>query len=363
MIDLRFVWQCFRRRWWLVLLCTLLAGVAGGLWAKLDATDGAQVPPFTAEATIYMNGYDSSEMTGYNYRVDESYLVSDARRIVVSDTVAGEVRRKYGEDVVVSSPFWKNPETGATFYTHFIFVDASAESVQVAIDAANMAAELAVEQMRNQVSAETVELYEPAVLKTVAGEAADFGANSMDPADLESSVEGEESGSLSKTVLVSAFCAFFLSFALVVAYYYFNRRFRNSHDVERILGVPLLGVVGVGSIKSDIEDGIIPLAIDEICKKNDVQNALVCGIPRGTYVDKSFEALGSSCKVDVAGVFDCSSANRSRALAERSDCVILIVLQNEATPRQIDDATRVLNLLQVSVVGAIFVETDGKAVK
>lgn len=362
MVDVKFVVQCLRRRWWLIALCTVLAGAAGGLWATFMSGE-EPLPPFTAEATIYMNGYDSDEMMGYNYKVDESYLVSDARRIVVSDSVAGEVRRKYGEDVVISSPFWKNPETEATFYTHFIFVDASAESAEVAVEAANMAANLAVEKMREQISVERADVYEPAVLKTVVGQAADFGANSMNPADLEESVQGEETGSAAKTILVSAFCAFALSFALVIAYYYVNRRFRDPHDVERILGVPLLGVAAKDQIPSDLEGSLVPLVLDEICERNDAGRVLVCGLPANDSVVAVSSFLKEHCSSTLVGELDFASAEQDRKMVEQANSAVVVITQNAASSSQIARAARVLNLLQIPVAGAIFIALKADAEK
>lgn len=363
MIDLRFVMQCLRRRWWLVLLCAALAAVGGGAWAMLSDEDEEPLPPFTAEATIYMNGYDSSDTSEYNYRVDESYLVSDARRIVVSDSVAGEVRRIYGDEVVVSSPFWKNPDTEATFYTHFIFVDASAESADVAVDAANMAAELAVEKMQEQISVEVAEIYEPAVLKTVVGKAADFGADSMDPDDLQDEVESEGSGSILKTIFVSGFCAAALAFAIIVAYYYVNRRFRTAHDIERILGVPVLGSISANGVMSGLKEAFIPVVIDEVCNRNKIDKIAVCGMPQGEYSDLVQQSLEELCDTRVIGQLDFSCSAGSKELIEEAGCLVLVVLQDAADSSQIAKDTKMLNFLEIPVIGAIFVESGNVTVE
>lgn len=365
MIDIRFVVQCLRRRWWLILSCTLVAALLGGIWSFVTSEDETETPvlPFTAEATIYVNGYDSDEMMGYNYKVDEGYMIGDARRIVVSDSVAGEVRRKYGEDVIISSPFWKNPETDGTFYTRFIFVNASAETKQIAIDAANLAAQLAVEKMKEQVCFKTAEVYEPAVLKTVFGEAADFGANSMDPSDLENTDSGGASRLSIKTILVSGFCAFAVTFGAVIAYYYLNRRFREPYDVERILGVPLLGTVREGHMVSDLEMSLIPLIVDEICERNDVGQILTCGLPGNDAVLEVSNLLKDRCAVLLLGELNLQGDEIDRDLVEEAGGVVVVVTEDAADSSQIARVTRVLNLLQIPVAGAIFVRRESRPVK
>lgn len=365
MIDARFVAQCFMRRWWLILLCTVLAAAAGGVWAEEPEVAEEPAATYVAEATIYVNDYKSAEVNEYNYALNETLLISDARHIVLSNSVAGEVRRKYGEGVRISTPFWVDTNTDLDYASHFIFVDAIAESEQVALDAADMAVDLAVEKMSEQIGFETVEVYEPAVLKSVVGRAADFGADGLDPSSVvkvpqfanaqKGSVEDNGTGSAAKTILVSGFCAFALSFALVVAYYYINRRFRNASDVERILGVPLLGVADKDSISVDLKEALTPLLLDEICQRNDAKRVLACGLPQDNCVDEVSALLKECCSVLVLGTFRLSNAAQDRALLEDADGMVLVILQNAANARQITQMTHMLNLLQVPVAGAIFI--------
>lgn len=352
MIDLTFVLQCIKRRWWMMAAVCVACALVGGAWSFVAQTKEEASLLYTAEATIYMNGYDESDINEYNYSVDESYLVSDARRIVVSDSVAGEVRRAFGDGVIISSPFWKNPETKATFYTHFIFVDASAESKEVALEAADMAANLAVEKMREQISVTDARVYEPAVLKAEKGKAADFGVDAIGP---DVSSVGVESKVSLKTVAVSAFCGLFLSFLVILAYYYFNRRFRSPHDVERLLGVPVLACVEESALDAETRLGSAPVVIDEVCSRNDIQAIAVYGMPQNAATVKLAERLKEDLTgLSVSGVLDLSSSERAFALLQTVGGVVLSIVQNEASSREIEEAARFLNLVEVPVVGAVY---------
>ena len=104
MIDLTFVLESLKRRWIAIVIVTVLAAGCGVVSSASSSDSSAPVAPtYTAEATIYVDAYESSDANEYNYVVSDGYFIADARRIVVSDSVAGEVRRTLGEDVSIAT--------------------------------------------------------------------------------------------------------------------------------------------------------------------------------------------------------------------------------------------------------------------
>ena len=96
-ITLGDLWGTFKRRIVFILLITVFC--AGLVVAQsLLKSEKVLATSYTAEATLYLSGAGSSEDTlAYNYELDESRELENARRIVISDSVAGEVKRHCNE--------------------------------------------------------------------------------------------------------------------------------------------------------------------------------------------------------------------------------------------------------------------------
>lgn len=354
MIDLTFVLESLKRRWIAIVIVTVLAAGCGVVSSASSSDSSAPVAPtYTAEATIYVDAYESSDANEYNYVVSDGYFIADARRIVVSDSVAGEVRRTLGEDVSIASPYWKDRTTKSNISTHFIFVEATADSEERALDAANMAADLAMENIKEHMSAKRVELYEGAVVKTVSDEAGDFGVDSLEP----TIVTTLASSFSVKKVLVFALVGFVLACMAAVVFDYLRRRVRTAHDVERLLGVPLLGAV-TGKGDRSAAFARVALAVDSLCRKNDVKTVAVCGLSDGDAAEEVFSALKSA--VGFANVNDwavLSSGSGNMTAVAVADCVVLSTAKSAASASQIEECARVLSMMDTPVLGAVFVES------
>ena len=178
MLDYTFVKEVVKRRWYVLVLVTVLFAVIGVLVSLPKDSSGPVVTRYSAEATVYYHEQDavgtvnSSDLQGYN--------LADVQRVVLSDSVAGTVREAFSDDVTISSPYWKNVDTNANMNTRFIAVVATAASQDEATKAAQMAAELAVNAVNTKLSGITASIYEDAVpVPTGSSSATNFGTAAL----------------------------------------------------------------------------------------------------------------------------------------------------------------------------------------
>lgn len=95
-IDLLKLLLAYLHKWWLILLCTLIAG-GGALLYTVELV----VPQYRASITVYVNNVRSGErveyVSGSNLQASQQ-LVSTYSKIITSDTVLTEVAKEAGLD-------------------------------------------------------------------------------------------------------------------------------------------------------------------------------------------------------------------------------------------------------------------------
>ena len=283
MFNVGAVVESMRRHWIAIVVIFALALGAGAASSFLKTGSEAQEisdKAYTAEASVYvtLEAVDGSMISEASDR-----LISDARRTVISDKVAGEIRRIYGNEVSVYSPWWLDEEKNARYYSHYIFVDVSAPTQEIALAATNDAAKLAAEVMATTLPVKSVAVAEEAYLKQGDGsQAADRGVDALE--EIESAAVTSSAISVKKLVIfgfVGLFGAIFV-FACVDI---LSRRIRSARDVERMLDLPVLGV-----IKGEEDYAGALAAADVLLNPTYSDNyptvnleALCCGTPVLTY--------------------------------------------------------------------------------
>lgn len=354
MIDITTLYESAKRHWIAIVCVTIVCAVAGFAFSFVNARGEVDAgPTYTAEATIYVNGYESNAVEDYNYEYSDDKLISDVRRIIVSNEVAGKVREKYGEDVLISSPFWKDKETDNTLYTRFIFVDASAQDAQTALDAANMAAQLALELVREYVPVSIAEQTGQAELRVAGEDAADFGTDPLDPSE---EVAGGLGGRINtKLVLILTVFGLFGSFFVLACYDILSRRMRTPHDVSRIIDVPVIGILDSSSACR----GRIADDVSVLLSRSDLTKACVAGFSAGDGAPIVGEVL-QDAGVDVSGVVDLSKDANAASVVSRADAVVLAIRSGASSAREIATGVERLKVANVPVLGAIFAPSTRK---
>lgn len=347
MFNVGAVVESMRRHWIAIVVIFALALGAGAASSFLKTGSEAQEisdKAYTAEASVYvtLEAVDGSMISEASDR-----LISDARRTVISDKVAGEIRRTYGNEVSVYSPWWLDEEKNARYYSHYIFVDVSAPTQEIALAATNDAAKLAAEVMATTLPVKSVAVAEEAYLKQGDGsQAADRGVDALE--EIESAAVTSSAISVKKLVIfgfVGLFGAIFV-FACVDI---LSRRIRSARDVERMLDLPVLGV-----IKGEEDYAGALAAADVLLNRNNLNSLAVAGI---------CQADGAAAMAAKAADYLDKPVTCIDALSEGSavsnlaacEAVVLVISAGAASASQIDEALRALRIADVPVAGAVFV--------
>lgn len=356
MITPKTIAESLKRHWIGIALVSIACVLAGSFLLPLLKSGGgdAEELVYTAEATLYVNGYDSAEVEDFNYQFSDDKLISDSRRIVISNEVVSKVREKYGDDVVISSPFWKDSESEDTLYTRFIFVDAAASSPEKAVEAADFAAALSLEEIKKYIPVTTAVQSGHAALKpVVSGDdsgsldsaAADFGANTENGQEL-----AKKKGGISiKQLAISLILGFLGACCVFCGYDLLSRRMRSASDVERMLDVPVIGVIAKEEDCEYVSD-----ALSVLKERFDCATVFFAGFSASDLSMKSevFSKMGSACEIDL------SSDSRVVSCMRKADALVLVVSEGKSNSKQIESGVSKLKLADIPVLGAIFIPNE-----
>ena len=348
MLDYTFVKEVVKRRWYVLVLVTVLFAVIGVLVSLPKDSSGPVVTRYSAEATVYYHEQDavgtvnSSDLQGYN--------LADVQRVVLSDSVAGTVREAFSDDVTISSPYWKNVDTNANMNTRFIAVVATAASQDEATKAAQMAAELAVNAVNTKPSGITASIYEDAVpVPTGSSSATNFGTAAL---NVTPSV-AVASGISWKRVVVIALLGLVVGFVVLIVGGLARRRLYTEHDVESVLGVPSLGSVSASHPSGGDMTRIAATAARRAAQSN-VDKLVLCGF---SDADLPENVAGELCA--QVGCLSARVALLSPAadvsVLEEAQALVLMIRSGADSPTDIKRAAHALQLMDVPSIGAVMV--------
>jgi capsular polysaccharide biosynthesis protein len=369
---------------------------------------------YTAEATILLSidkGIDKTteEQRMYN-SVDETRALENARHIVLSDSVAGEVRREFASrapDLVVSSPYIFDTELGLRTETTFVFVNATTTDAQAAVDAANEVAVKATEAIVENLDAiKDARIYEEALLKdgksTVA---ANPGQELTGSAVLGegAATSGGVLGSIDlKFMLLAVFVGLFGSAFCFCAYEILNRKIRTVHDAEAFTGIPVIArlsaleqaqeqddgteakgqrelgvvasdaqvffakndkkVIGVGSIADPGTSKTIADRLADEMKARGMKVSMIAGTeaePVSLVSQKRLiEQAGSANDVVIVDIGALANNVDAASAASATDVMFLVTQAHRASNGQIKKAIQQLQIADVPLLGIALI--DGK---
>ena len=328
----------------LIFALALGAGVASSYVKTDKEAQAISDNAYTAEAVVY---FTVKDMDASAISTESNFLIADARRAVVNDSVAGEIRRMYGDVVSVSSPYWADEEKNERFLTHYVFVDVSAPTQEIALEAANKAAELAVERMESTMPITSATITDSAYIRSGDNtKAADRGTDDLE--HIESAVETSQSISV-KRLVIFGFVGLFGAIFVFACVDILSRRIRSERDIERMLDISTLAYVRT---PDDYAQAGSALAV--LLEHNNVSSVCVAGISEKDGAARVTQEIAGTISQEITCVESlCESGAVSRIA--KCDSVVLVFTQAAATGAQIDQALKMVRIAQVPVAGAILV--------
>lgn len=330
-----------------------------------------------------------------------------ARRIVVSDSVAGEVRRYYQDqdsNLTISSPYAYDKGYAERVSSYYVYIDATSSDPQIALDAANRVAEKAVAVIEETIpSLKKVTVYEEAILRgSSTGDAAEPGVDAIytTQGGTEGAVVVSLSDRISKmNVLLALIVGLFGSAFCFCAYEILSRKIRTAHDVEALIGIPVIAqlssaedfsnedskrelgitisdaqvflakegkqIIGVGSIAEPELSKKFAHALTETLKKLGLKVALIAGEESEPIslagLQKRIEKLEIENDYVVldAGAFSVSPDAAASIAA--SDVVLLATQAHQASNKQIKKTIQQLQIADVPLLGIVLFAGKPKA--
>ena len=332
-----------------IFVLALVAGVASSYVKTGDEAQELSDKAYTAEAVVY---FTMNETDGSLVDTESDRLLSDARRTVLNDSVAGEIRRTYGSEVSVSSPWWNDDEKNARYYTNYVFVDVSAPTEEMALAAADDAAVLAAQKMEETLPIESAVVTETAYLKSGDGsQAADRGADELE--NIESAVDSSNSIS-AKKLRIFGFVGLFGAILVFACVDILSRRVRCERDIERMLDLNVLGYVKT----NDDYEGVTG-ALDVLLARNNIDQLAVAGVCAADGASDAAQKIAVHAKCAVTCV---ESLGNAGAVAAVSSCgaVVLVFTEGAASGTQIDAALKTVRIADVPVAGALLISKKKK---
>lgn len=348
MLDYAFVKEVVKRRWYVLVLVAVLFAALGVLVPLPKDSAGSITTHYSAEATVYF--HEQSETVSGSNTAQQNYDLVDVQRVVLSDSVAGTVRRSFSGDVTVSSPYWKNIDTNADMNTRLIAVVATASSQDEATKAAQMAAELTVDAVNTKLTGITASIYDDAVaVPTGSGAATNFGTAALDV----TTPVAVASGISWKRVIIIALVGFVAGFILIIIGGLARRRLYTEHDVESVLGVPSLGSVSA-SHPSEGDMTRIAVTAARRAAQSNVDKLVLCGFSDADLPENVAGELCAQVGCLGARVALLSPAADASVLGE-AQALVLMIRSGADSPTDIKRAAHALQLMDVPSIGAVMV--------
>lgn len=352
MINFSTIIAIARRHLLAIVIITLLS-VSLSIFRDLTRPKESSPVRYTAQTSVHY----VVDSVPRNKRTDGSEATFIGRgmfynvsRLVESNEVAGEVRRQFGEETTIQVAYYKNP-VGNLIETDFVTLSVRAESAELALKAARLAAELTSKRMEELLRVEDVSISSPATLVNNAdpSKVVDFGT-----AELKAKAPSISSGIDKRRLFIFSFLGLFGSFMLFAARDLLSRRLFDRYDVERLTHIPVLAC-----ITSKQEESYVSAV--QICQ---------FAVQRGGYhtahlvscvsqekpqeLKEKLSACGAASEYIVAA----ASLDNAAELLEmqQAEAVILLVRRACASGKELDEALARLELLNIPIVGCIFVD-------
>lgn len=215
-LDLKEIGMTLLRRVWAIILCAVIGGLA-----VLTYTVNFVTPTYKAGVTMYVNNssgvngqYMSSSDLAVAQRLVETYV-----NIIASHTVLDKVVDASGLEIT-SSQLRGMLAASAVGETEMFTVSVIAPDPQMAADLANVIAEVAPAEINKIIPGSTAQVVDYARIP-----------------------ESRHAPSYTSSTVLGFLAGGVLAAAFVIAQQLLDNRIIKKEDLERICGVPVLGVI------------------------------------------------------------------------------------------------------------------------
>jgi capsular polysaccharide biosynthesis protein len=368
-----------RRAVFIVVVALICGGAAFGYESLKETQTFAQ--RYTAEATLYATAYEYTPEEGeYNYSLDTTLFFNNVRKIILSDAVAGQVRREFAasdDSLVITAPFIFDSEIGQRMQSNYISVDVQSSDPQIALDATNRCVELATEQLKDLIPIVEVRIYEQAYLRTGDGtRVANAGVEKTGDNQEEKAPIATSSSSPLRSTALALLIGLFGSAFVFCLYEVIDKRIRAARDVEALCGCPVISTIprqkGYGDEKAQKAVAQVANSIQVNLAKSNSKYLVVAGLGKkdevGGFVETLTEAFSEiGLKTVVANTGESQLMSRENWVAEikslsaKSDLVLAdggILSDDARSPVVLSGASNATCLLVTAVAAASTREID-----
>ena len=202
------------RRWWIILLCGIVAATAFLIGTKVLIT-----PKYQSVTKIFvLSQQDVNYLTSTDIQLS-SYLTKDYAELLKSRTVAQEVIKRLDLDMSPDT-LMSQVSVQTKSDTRIVTIIVLNEDPELAQELANVIREVSAKQIVDVMGVEAV--------------------NMVDEANLPVS---PSSPNVSKNMLMGAAWGFLLAIAVILIRYLLNDTIKNDEDVERYLNLNVLASI------------------------------------------------------------------------------------------------------------------------
>ncbi len=216
-LDLQKLVMTYLRRWWIIVLCTLVTGLGALYYTSHHIT-----PLYMAGVTIYVNNAPAGQQVNYISSTNlatAQKLVSTYIEIIQSDTVLEKVAQEAGGGVSAGyiRHFMAAQQRGET---ELFDVYISHSDPRYAAHLANAVAEVAPGEIERFVEGSSAKIIDYAKVPTA-----------------------PSSPSVSRNVILGALVGFVLALAYITVRFLMDVRIRGEEELAAMFSVPVLGQI------------------------------------------------------------------------------------------------------------------------
>lgn len=217
-VDIRELFTLLLKKSWIILICILVVSSAVGFYSYTRMTDYYQ-----ANATVYLGKEGLTGSIDLGMISLNNQLMSDYINLIRSRLVAEEVIKRMGADIpteIIQSGIYAYTPTDLKVSTRMFVVSFKSTNPQFAADVVNYTCEVLLEKADSIFGVKNAQIIDRALVPTLP-----VGPNRM------------------KIILVGAAVSAALGVLIIFILEFMNHTFKKAEDIERVLGLNVLGVI------------------------------------------------------------------------------------------------------------------------
>ncbi len=217
-VDIRELFSLLLKKSWIILICILVVSGAVGFYSYTRMTDFYQ-----ADAIVYLGKEGLTGSIDLGMISLNNQLMSDYINLIRSRLVAEEVIKRMGADIpteIIQSGIYAYTPTDQKVSTRMFMISFQSKDPQFAANVVNYTCEVLLEKADSIFGVKNAQIIDRALVPT-----RPVGPNRM------------------KNVLIGAAVGAVLGLLVIFFLEIVNYTFKKPEDIERILGLNVLGII------------------------------------------------------------------------------------------------------------------------